>query len=38
MNFALREKHLESDRRRCELLAVEQRLADRPFPQRQASG
>jgi len=32
MNFALREKHLESERRRCELLAIEKRLVDHPFP------
>ena len=32
MNFALREKHLESERRRCELLAIEGRLVDHPFP------
>src|SRR5262245_6301629 len=32
MNFALREKHLESERRRSELLAIEKRLVDHPFP------
>src|SRR5262245_15723468 len=32
MNFALREKHLESGRRRCELLRIEGRLVDHPFP------
>lgn len=32
MNFALREKHLESERRRNELLAIEGRLVERPFP------
>jgi radical SAM protein with 4Fe4S-binding SPASM domain len=32
MNFALREKHLDSERRRGELLAIEKRLVDHSFP------
>jgi hypothetical protein len=27
MNFALRERHLDSERRRCELLAIDQHEA-----------
>jgi radical SAM protein with 4Fe4S-binding SPASM domain len=31
-NFALRERHLESDTRRSELLAIEGKLREHPFP------
>jgi hypothetical protein len=34
MNFALREKHVDSERRRRELRAIETRLVDHPFPPR----